>query len=321
MTTTRIVDSVCGLADATRLYRRRYARDFVQFVFGSGRVDWRRVRIEHVRDFIAQYGTHNRTAAAQVAAVSLRSFLRWLQFSGRVNSRLVASVPHFRQWRCESLPTVMSDVQLNLFLATFDRSHATGRRDFAMALCLSDLGMRVSEVADLQIDHVDAESGVFRLAAGKARRRCYPCHGAYDRRCWPIFGEAVLRQRNSGCLSAMVCRSAAVTGELIRGVMRRAFAVVPGCERLARGLRVRSAAATRWQRARADLKRVADILGHRSLDTAAIYTKARSGSADRGRIAVAQRRGGPLMTRVTSMMNKVEQYLQFSPELGISITY
>lgn len=269
------LDSVCGLADATRLYRRRYARDFVQFVFGSGRMDWRRVRIEHARDFIAQYGTHNRTAAAQVAAVSLRSFLRWLQFQGRVNSRLVASVPHFRQWRCESLPTVMSDVQLNLFLATFDRSHATGRRDFAMALCLSDLGMRVSEVADLQIDHVDAESGVFRLAAGKARReRLLPMPRrvrqavlAYIRRGRPQTEELRLFVRHG------VPVGTAVTSELIRGVMRRAFAVVPGCERLTGTHVLRHTAATRWQWAGADLKRVADILGHRSLDTTAIYTK------------------------------------------------
>lgn len=79
---------------------------------------------------------------------------------------------------------------------------------------------------------------------------------------------------SSGCSSAIALPiGAAVTRELIRGVMRRAYATVPGCEHLTGTHVLRHTAATRLQRAGADLRRVADILGHRSLDTTAIYTK------------------------------------------------
>lgn len=144
-----------------------------------------------------------------------------------------------------------------------------------MALCLADLGMRVSEVADLRIEQVDAKCGVFRLAAGKSRReRLLPMPQrlrqavlAYIRRGRPRTDEPRLFVRHR------VPVGMPVTRELIRGVMRRAYAVVPGCERLTGTHVLRHTAATRWQRAGADLKRVADILGHRSLDTTAIYTK------------------------------------------------
>lgn len=269
------LDTVCGLAEATRLYRRRYARDFVQFVFGPKPMDWRCLKIGHVRDFISQFGRTDRIAAAQVAAVSLRSFLRWLQFQGRVDACLVASVPHFRQWRWTTLPTVLSDDQLQLFLASFDRSSPTGRRDYAMALCMADLGLRVSEVADLRVDQVNAECGAFQLAAGKSRReRLLPMPSRvrqavmnYIRQGRPQTNELRLFVRHR------VPIGAAVTRELIRGVMRRAYATVPGCEQLTGTHVLRHTAATRLQRAGADLKRVADILGHRSLDTTAIYTK------------------------------------------------
>ena len=61
--------------------------------------------------------------------------------------------------------------------------------------------------------------------------------------------------------------------ELVRGVMRRAYAAVEGCEKWTGTHVLRHTAATRLHRAGADLKRVADILGHRSIDTTVIYTK------------------------------------------------
>jgi len=52
---TPIYGIAAGLASATRLYRRRYAREFIQFVFGIEPIRWARVRPHHVRAFIAQY--------------------------------------------------------------------------------------------------------------------------------------------------------------------------------------------------------------------------------------------------------------------------
>ena len=55
--------------------------------------------------------------------------------------------------------------------------------------------------------------------------------------------------------------------------MRPAYRKVPGCERWAGTHALRHTAATRLHRRGAALKEVADVLGHRSLDTTAIYTK------------------------------------------------
>lgn len=216
--------NVCGLAAPTRLNRQRYAREFVLFVFGSKRIDWRCLRPEQVQNFVARYGGNGRIAAAQIAAVSLRSFLRWLQFQGRVHARLVAAVPHFRQWRLAGLPTVMSDDQLRSFLASFDRSRPSGRWDYAMALCMVTLGLRVGEVAALRLNDLDAAAGTLRLPAGKVRRdRLLPMPRhvlqavvAYVRRGRPRTDNPSLFVRHRTPVDA------AVTRELIRGVMRRA---------------------------------------------------------------------------------------------------
>ncbi len=264
-----------GLAAATRLYRRRYTREFLGSVFGSGPIRWSRLRPGHVREFVAGYGRTGRVAAAQVAAGGLRSFLRWLEFRGRIGPELVAAVPLFPRWRLATLPPVLTDDQIAGLLARFDRSTPVGRRDYAIAVCLVDLGLRVGEVADLTLDDVDAAAGTLRLGAGKPRRvRILPMTG---RACRAVL-DYVHRDRPATTDRHLFVRhrfplGAPVTRELVRGVIRRAYAAVPGCERLTGTHVLRHTAASRLLRAGADLKRIAYVLGHRSIDTTAVYAK------------------------------------------------
>jgi site-specific recombinase XerD len=144
-----------------------------------------------------------------------------------------------------------------------------------MALCMVTLGLRVGEVAALRLDDVDVAAGTIRLSTGKVRRdRLLPMPRhvlqavvAYIRRGRPRTDDPCLFVRHRTAVGA------AVTRELIRGVMRRAYAAIPGSEGWTGTHLLRHTAASRLQCAGADLKRVADILGHRSLDTTAIYTK------------------------------------------------
>ena len=138
-------------------------------MFGSGRIEWKRLRPCHLQSFIAQYGRNGRVGAAQAAAVALRSLLRWLQFRGRTAPNLVGAVPRFPRWRLATLPTVMTDDQLRIFLASFDQS-PRGRQNYVMALCMTDLGLRAAEVADLLLDDMDEAAGTLRLSASKSRR-------------------------------------------------------------------------------------------------------------------------------------------------------
>ena len=70
----------------------------------------------------------------------------------------------------------MSDDQLRQFLDAFDRSTPAGRRDYAMARCQVDLGLRAGEVAALRLQDLDWRRGILALASGKGggRGNC-PC--------------------------------------------------------------------------------------------------------------------------------------------------
>lgn len=264
-----------GLAPATRLYRQRYAREFLTAVFGTGPIGWRRLRPGHVHAFVGRYGQTGRTAAARVAAVSLRGFLRWLEFRGHVGPDLAAAVPTVRRWRHAALPQPLTDDQYRGLLAAFDRMTPVGRRDYAIAVCLGDLGLRCGEVAGLTLDDLDGAVGTLRVAAGKSRRgrvlpmptRVRQAVAAYVRLGRPASADRHLFLRHRTPAGVGVSRA------LVRGVVNRAFARAAGCPGRAGTHVLRHTAATRLHRAGADVKRVADVLGHRSIDTAAIYAK------------------------------------------------
>jgi site-specific recombinase XerD len=90
---------------------------------------------------------------------------------------------------------------------------------------------------------------------------------AYLRRGRPASADQHLFLRHRTPIGCGVSR------ELIRGVVRRTLAQVVGCEGQTGTHILRHTAATRLHRAGADIKRIADILGHHSIDTAAIYAK------------------------------------------------
>jgi integrase/recombinase XerD len=168
----------------------------------------------------------------------------------------------------------MTDKQLRAFLKTFKRSTPSGRRNYAMAVCMTDLGLRVGEVAALTLADLDESAGTLHLAAGKSRRdRVLPLPGKVQ--------QAITRCRHDRPETSdphlfvryRVPVGRGVSREVVRGVMRLAYAQVAGCEKWTGTHVLRHTAATRLHRAGADMKRVADILGHLSIDTTAIYTK------------------------------------------------
>ena len=160
----------CGLAESTWRARVRYAREFLHGTFGRGPLQWERLRPTDVISFVAGYTGRYRPGTTQSAASALRSLLRYLLFRGWCGESLLAAVPRIPHWRLSSLPRAMTDEQLRVFLDAFDRSTPTGRRDYAMALCQVELGLRVGEVADLRLDDIDWRTATIRIRPGKANR-------------------------------------------------------------------------------------------------------------------------------------------------------
>ena len=164
------LDGLCGAAPATRRLYTRYARGFLETRFGAGEVDLRKLVPQEIIEFISEQARDRSPETAGAVRTALRSFLRFAELQGLCADRLVAAVPRVARWRRASLPRALSDQQLAALLASFDRSTPIGRRDFAMTLCLAQIGLRAGEVARLSLDDIDWRAGTLRLDRPKERR-------------------------------------------------------------------------------------------------------------------------------------------------------
>lgn len=265
----------CGLAAATLHYRARYAREFLQALTRHGSDPLEALNPRDVMRFVTDYAVRVKRSSAQVAACSLRSFLRFLHMRDLCGTGLSHAVPRIPVWKNEGLPKTLSEHELDAVLGAFDRGCATGRRDYAIALCMTELGLRTSEVVAIDLDGIDWRHGAIIIRSSKGRRsRSLPLT---DR-----LGKAIALYLKSGRppdeSRQLFVRHRAPVGQpvgpaLVRGVIRRAYerAGLPG-NRTGTHILRHTTASRLFQRG-ASLKDIADLLGHLSLETTAIYTK------------------------------------------------
>jgi integrase/recombinase XerD len=268
------LERVCGLASKTRLLRLHYLGKFLLTVFKRGPIDVALLEPRDIEQFVTHHGEGCTRGSVQVICSCLRTYLRFRTFQGDRTEALTAAIPRIPHWRLASLPKGLTDQELGQFLAAFDRSTVNGRRNYAMARCFVDLGLRVGEVARLKLEDFDWRQGTLQIVGTKSKRAgILPL---------PVeTGRAIvqyLRARPKCTSGALFIRHMApldrpLTPEIVCWAMRCAYARAglskpwPGSHAL------RHSFACRLINAGASLKEIADVLRHASLNTTTIYTK------------------------------------------------
>ena len=204
-----------------------------------------------------------------------RSFLRFLLQEGLIRRDLAAAVPTVARWRLASLPTTLRQEEVNRLLRAADLKTPLGRRDYAMVLCMSELGLRASDVAKLEIGGIDFAAGVLRLQQRKEREAAVL---PMTRRLCSAL-KTYLRRGRPPCASpAVFIRHYAPLGKPITPIgvcdVTLRLANRAGLQNRVGGTHVlRRSLASRMLNAGATLKQIADFLGHKSIDTTSLYAK------------------------------------------------
>ncbi len=217
---------------------------------------------------------HDRPEPA-VIFTGIRSYLRFraIQHNDHVEG-LIAAVPNVAGWRLTGLPETLSDAEVNQLLDSFDRETASSLRDYAMIRCLADMGLRASEVVQIQLDDLNWRQGTLQIPRTKSRR-------GYVIPLPELTGCAIadylrLARRATASRAVFVRHYAPVDVPLAVGrvhqAVRAAYIRCGWADRSGTHL-LRHSVARRLLRSGSSLKEVADVLRHQSIDTTAIYTK------------------------------------------------
>ncbi len=141
-----------ALAPATLTGYRPFVRAFVLERLGDGAIFPGELCARDVRDLLLVRVRGMALRYAQQMASALRSFLRFLFLSGETDTDLALALPTVRQWRLSRVPRGLAAPDVERLLDACDRATAVGRRDHAILLLLSRLGLRAGEVVALELD-------------------------------------------------------------------------------------------------------------------------------------------------------------------------
>ena len=96
----------------------------------------------------------------------MRHFCRWLQGEGEADQDAMAGIRTPAPGDPET--PVLSDADLRALLATCAGTDFTARRDTAIVMLLLDGGLRLSELAGLQVADVDLRDRIVFVAGRRA---------------------------------------------------------------------------------------------------------------------------------------------------------
>ena len=123
----------------------------------------------NISDFLAHLDDQGRSNATKSRALaSLKNFYAYVVSSGFLNETPVKEVKVERGEK--KLPQILTSQEIELLLAQPSGLDAKGIRDRAMLQVMYATGIRVSELINLDVDHVNLDMGVIRCSGGKKTR-------------------------------------------------------------------------------------------------------------------------------------------------------
>ena len=95
----------------------------------------------------------------------MRTFLRYCADSGQTDRDYSYVIPPYK--RPQPIPSVYSEDEIRRMEAAIDRSIPVGKRDYAILLLASRLGLRLEDIRTMSFDELDFERDAVRLVQGK----------------------------------------------------------------------------------------------------------------------------------------------------------
>lgn len=267
---TQYLEPVCGTAARTRT---RYLRLITRFLRACGETraqGWSALQAQDMTTFIHREAATTHGAGRQMPSVAVRSCRRFRVECGELSPGLQAAAPTARQGRHAPLPQRLTAAAVDRVLVTASGETPTARRHHALLLLLARLGLRAHAVAALGLDDRDGDEGRIRLRPGTT----------HQARVLPLVqdvGQAVAAYLARGRPATtsrhvfLACRApfppltdATASSRIATRALRRAG--VTSHLRLGAHTFRHPAAAPMVNRG-ARFKAVADVLGHRALQT------------------------------------------------------
>lgn len=263
-------------SEATIVIREKFVEPFLNYLGKTAQQkNLFKLSAKAIHDYIIAMAQPLHRASKKHLSSSIRSFLRFAHIKGYLQRDLIEAVPVIATWKLDRLPKGITWEDAQKLLAMPDRNTHTGRRDFAVLLLLISYGVRIGQVTTLKLQDIRWQEGVIIFSPSK--------HGNALR--LPLHKEvaaALLKYIKNDRKQSDFQEVFLTIKKPQRPLSKhnhyydnlKKYYVSADITSSSQGSRViRHAFATRLVNQKTPMKTIADLLGHRWIDTTFIYTK------------------------------------------------
>jgi integrase/recombinase XerC len=274
----RFLSYIQAVRNASLHTVRAYASDLEQFAafvkleepdINLAQIDSRILRRYLAR--LQKQGAQKSSIARKIA--SLRAFFKYLVKKGLLNLDPMLGITSPRQDK--KLPKFLRGEQIDALLTAPDAADPLGLRDAAILEVLYATGTRVSELAGMNLNHIDMLSAEIKVL-GKGSKERIVLLGRAAKEALAIYlsnGRAKLISQKKPQEDAVFLNKngGRLTDRSIRRLLNKYFATVSEEINISPHV-LRHSFATHMLERGADLRSIQELLGHSSISTTQIYT-------------------------------------------------
>ena len=261
------------IGDYTRTFRR-----LTKFLKREGVVSFSDLTPAHITPFIATIATYHGRSVGVILS-ELRQIFRFLYLKEYHKEDLSLFVPKHNQLRArEHLPSIWSREDIERMLNSVDVGNPTGKRDYAIILLVSKLGLRVSDIVNLKFENIKWEENRIEITQVKTKQPLS----------LPLFediGSAIIDYLKNGrpitdCQNVFVRHHAPFIAfdknnrlhHMLKGYILRADVEIT--PEKSHGMHsIRHSLATELLKREVPLPVISEILGHQNTSTTANYLR------------------------------------------------
>ena len=157
-----------GISEKTLDSNELYLSRFSEYLSKQQLKDIGELNSEHILGFINTLAGTTK-ATIHCTTCSLRVLLRYLYQEKFLNKDLSYVVPRIKIDKTSRIPSAYSKEEVQKLLDSVDRGNPKGKRDYAMLLLASRLGMRAGDICGLSFKNIDWEHNEIQLIQEKTK--------------------------------------------------------------------------------------------------------------------------------------------------------
>lgn len=272
-----------GLSENTREAYAADLRSFAEFLKRNKIRSFNSVNRKHILDYLMKERDRGLSVnSVSRRLVAIRIFFSYLHREGLLAGNVVEAMDSPKLWKV--LPGVLSLKEIDRFLSSVKGKSRIAIRDRAMLELLYATGMRVSELADLEMVDLHFDSGYLRCVGKGSKVRVIPFGENAHQQITRYLEEArpeFLKEGSAESHVFLTYRGGKFTRKGIWKIIKT-YAKKAGIQKNVSPHTLRHSFASHMLANGAPLRVIQELLGHADIATTQVYTH-----VDQGRLRAA----------------------------------